>query len=53
MLFLCLPTGFSTRTGFETGHAAITRWHLHRNRLGQELWMLAAHNDTMHLAGTS
>ncbi|HXL90412.1 MAG TPA: histidine phosphatase family protein [Streptosporangiaceae bacterium] len=53
MLFFCLPPGFSTRTGFETGHAAITRWHLHRNRLGQELWMLAAHNDTMHLASTS
>lgn len=53
MLFLDLPAGFSTRTGFETGHASLTRWRLHRNRLGQERWMLAAHNDARHLADTS
>jgi probable phosphoglycerate mutase len=50
MLFLGLPSGFSTRAGFETSHAAITRWHMNRNRLGQELWVLAAHNDTRHLS---
>jgi 2,3-bisphosphoglycerate-dependent phosphoglycerate mutase len=49
MLFLGPAPGFSTRAGFETRHAAITRWHMNRNRLGQELWILAAHNDTRHL----
>lgn len=53
MLFLGPAPGFSTRAGFETGHAALTRWHLHRNRYGQELWMLAAHNDIRHLASRS
>jgi probable phosphoglycerate mutase len=48
-LFLGLAPGFSTRAGFETSHAALTRWHMNRNRLGQELWLLAAHNDTRHL----
>jgi 2,3-bisphosphoglycerate-dependent phosphoglycerate mutase len=52
MLFFGLLSGFSTRSGFETGHAALTRWHMHRNRLGQQLWMLASHNDTLHLAST-
>jgi probable phosphoglycerate mutase len=52
MLFFGLLPGFSTRTGLETGHAALTRWHMHRNRLGQQLWMLATHNDTLHLAST-
>jgi probable phosphoglycerate mutase len=52
MLFFGLLPGFSTRTGLETGHAALTRWHMHRNRLGQQLWMLASHNDTLHLAST-
>lgn len=51
MLFLGLAPGFCTRIGFETSHAALTRWHMHRNRLGQELWILAVHNDTRHLAG--
>jgi probable phosphoglycerate mutase len=50
MLFLGLAPGFCTQIGFETSHAALTRWHMHRNRLGQELWILAAHNDTRHLA---
>ena len=49
MLFLGLTPGYSTRAGFETSHAAITRWHMNRNGLGQELWILAAHNDTRHL----
>lgn len=53
MLFLGLAPGFSTWTGFATDHAALTRWELHRNRLGQERWLLAAHNDTRHLAGPS
>jgi probable phosphoglycerate mutase len=49
MLFLGLAPGFSTRAGFETSHAALTRWQRNRNRLGQEVWVLAAHNDTRHL----
>jgi probable phosphoglycerate mutase len=53
MLFLGLPPGFSTRAGFETRHAALSRWHMNRNRLGQELWILAAHNDTRHLGTRS
>lgn len=53
MLFLSLTPGFSTRAGFETSHAAVTRWHMNRNRLGQELWILAAHNDTRHLGAAS
>jgi probable phosphoglycerate mutase len=51
MLFLGLAPGFCTRIGFEIGQAALSRWHMQRNRLGQELWILAAHNDTRHLAG--
>jgi probable phosphoglycerate mutase len=53
MLFLGLAPGFCTRTGFETSHAAVTRWHMQRNRLGQEVWILTAHNDTRHLASES
>jgi probable phosphoglycerate mutase len=53
MLFLGLTPGYSIRAGFETSHAAITRWHMNRNRLGQELWILAAHNDTRHLGTAS
>jgi len=53
MLFLGLTPGFCTRVGFETGHAALTRWHMQRNQLGQELWILAAHNDARHLDSES
>jgi 2,3-bisphosphoglycerate-dependent phosphoglycerate mutase len=53
MLFLGLAPGFSTQIGFETNHAALTRWNMQRNRLGQELWVLAAHNDTQHLPAGS
>ena len=53
MLFLGLASGFCTRVGFEISRAAITRWHMQRNRLGQELWILAAHNDTRHLDSES
>ena len=53
MLFLGLASGFCTRVGFEISHAAITRWRMQRNRLGQELWILAAHNDTRHLDSES
>ncbi len=52
MLFLGLVPGFSTWARLETRHAAITRWSLNRNRLGQEVWLLAAHNDTCHLHTT-
>jgi probable phosphoglycerate mutase len=51
-LLLQLPPGSCTRNGFQTDHAAITSWHMQRNRLGQQLWMLATHNDTQHLAST-
>jgi probable phosphoglycerate mutase len=49
VLFLGLSPGFSTRAGFETSHAALTRWVMNRNRLGQEVWILSAHNDIQHL----
>lgn len=49
-VLLGLPPGSCTRVGFEAGHASVTRWHMQRNRYGQELWILAALNDTSHLA---
>jgi probable phosphoglycerate mutase len=49
-LLLQLSPGSCTRTGFQTDHAAITRWYMQRNRLGQQLWVLGSHNDTQHLA---
>jgi len=52
-LLLGLPPGTCTRSGFETGHASITRWNLHRNRFGQEVWILSALNDTGHLTASS
>lgn len=52
-LFLELPSGSCTRIGFQNDHAAITRWHMQRNRLGQQLWILTTHNDTQHLARRS
>jgi probable phosphoglycerate mutase len=51
-LLLHLPPGSCTRVGFQTEHAAITRWHMQCNRLGQQLWILGTHNDTQHLART-
>lgn len=48
-LLLGLSEGACTRIGFETSHASLTRWHLHRNRFGHEVWMLSALNDTSHL----
>lgn len=42
--------GSCTRVGFESAHASITRWNMQRNRFGQEIWILAALNDTRHLA---
>ncbi|MBV9380554.1 MAG: histidine phosphatase family protein [Streptosporangiaceae bacterium] len=49
-LLLGISPGSSTRIGFESAHASITRWHMQRNRFGQEIWILAALNDTRHLA---
>ena len=51
-LLLGLSPGSSTRVGFESAHASITRWNMQRNRFGQEVWILAALNDTRHLAST-
>jgi 2,3-bisphosphoglycerate-dependent phosphoglycerate mutase len=48
-LLLGLPPGSSARVGFESSHASLTRWHMQRNRFGQEVWILAALNDTRHL----
>jgi 2,3-bisphosphoglycerate-dependent phosphoglycerate mutase len=45
-LLLGLPSGTCARTGFQIGHASLTRWNLQRNRFGQEVWMLSALNDT-------
>jgi probable phosphoglycerate mutase len=47
---LGLPAGSSTRVGFSSGHASLTRWALHRTRPNQELWTLTAFNDTRHLS---
>ncbi|WP_300611616.1 histidine phosphatase family protein [Trebonia sp.] len=49
-LLLGLSSGSSTRVGFESAHASITCWNMQRNRFGQEVWILAALNDTGHLA---
>lgn len=47
-LLLGLPD--STDAGFTVDHASLTRWQHHRNRRGQQRWMLDRHNDTAHLA---
>jgi len=50
----CLLLGLTPETraalGFITDHACVTRWERHVNRFGREVWMLACHNDTSHLA---
>jgi probable phosphoglycerate mutase len=48
---LGISPGSPARVGFESAHASITRWHMQRNRFGQEIWILAALNDTRHLVG--
>lgn len=50
-LLLGLAPGTCRYAGFVTDHACLTRWQRHVNRLDQVVWMLAAHNDTRHLAG--
>ena len=47
-LLLGLPD--NTGAGFTVDHASLTRWQHHRNRRGQQRWMLDRHNDTAHLA---
>lgn len=49
-LMLELPPNACTRLSFQTRHASLTRWERHTNRFGRMVWMLAAHNDTAHLA---
>lgn len=36
-LLLGLPAGTCTRAGFQVSHASLTRWHLQRNRFGQDI----------------
>jgi probable phosphoglycerate mutase len=47
VLLLRLP--HAPGAGFVTSHGSLTRWQRHRNRFGDERWMLASHNDTRHL----
>lgn len=49
-ILLDLPAEACRRLGFVTDHAGLTRWQQHINRFGRSVWMLAAHNDTAHLA---
>lgn len=48
VLLLRLP--HAPGAGFITDHGSLTRWQRHRNRFGDERWMLASHNDARHLA---
>lgn len=50
VLLLHLPATVRAGIGFVTDHAGITRWQQHVNRFDRHVWMLAAHNDTSHLA---
>ncbi|MGW9205691.1 histidine phosphatase family protein [Embleya sp. NPDC055664] len=50
-LLLGLAPG--TTTGFTISHGSLTRWQRHRNRLGQQRWVLDRHNDTGHLPKTT
>ncbi|MEU1819944.1 histidine phosphatase family protein [Streptomyces abikoensis] len=47
---LLLGLGPGTDAGFAVSHASISQWQHHRNRLGQDRWLLNCHNDTAHLA---
>lgn len=49
-LLLDLPSGACRRLGFVTDHAGVARWQQHVNRFDRRVWMLTAHNDTVHLA---
>lgn len=49
-LLLKIPADASPAIGFGTGHASLTRFEHHRDRYGNERWVLAALNDTAHLA---
>jgi probable phosphoglycerate mutase len=49
-LLLELPLMACTRISFRTDHSSLTRWERHTNRFDRTVWMLAAHNDTTHLA---
>jgi probable phosphoglycerate mutase len=49
-LLLDLPAGACRRLVFVTDHASLARWQQHVNRFDRRVWMLTAHNDTVHLA---
>jgi len=49
-LLLDLPFTACLRLSFRTDHASLSRWERHTNRFDRTVWMLAAHNDTAHLA---
>ena len=47
---MCRLTGSPRyEVGFLINNAAMTRWQLHAQRVGEPVWMLAAHNDDRHL----
>ncbi|NUL04761.1 histidine phosphatase family protein [Streptomyces lunaelactis] len=48
-LLLGLGPQTSSRAGFGTDHASLTRFEHDRDRFGQSTWILAALNDTAHL----
>jgi probable phosphoglycerate mutase len=48
-LMLGLARDSSTRAGFATGHASLTRWLL-RTGMGPDTWTLTAFSDQQHLA---
>jgi probable phosphoglycerate mutase len=50
VLLLQLPAAVQPGLGVVTDHACLTRWQQHVNRFDRHVWMLAAHNDTSHLA---
>ncbi|MBN1172989.1 MAG: histidine phosphatase family protein [Micromonosporaceae bacterium] len=50
ILLLHLPATVRTGIGLVTDHTGITHWQQHVNRFDRHVWMLAAHNDTSHLA---
>ncbi|GAA2462919.1 histidine phosphatase family protein [Streptomyces lavendulocolor] len=49
-LLLKIPADASAAIGFGSDHASLTRYERHRDRYGNERWVLAALNDTAHLA---
>ncbi|MER5726952.1 histidine phosphatase family protein [Streptomyces sp. NPDC002138] len=48
-LLLRIPAVASPTIGFGTDHTALTRFEHHRDRYGNERWVLTTLNDTAHL----